>query len=255
MPMDRPSVQATRNQRLSKAKAKNRELAESSSKFFYFQIIGNASRGNPGTVLITSENQSYLFNCSEGLQRLACEHKSIKLAKIQNIFVTSLDWAQMSGVFGLSLTLHDIGLPKLCLHGPEGIGSLFTSIAGFVDKSQPSLTTWSLTTRTPEQGDFIDSGLKVKYVGIQPSSHSQDKLVNQFKRPKTNKISLAYIGRAPDTVGTLDIAKCKELKVPIGPKLGLLKSGQDITLDDGRIIKSTDVVEKTKPGKLTILAR
>ena len=53
--------------------------------------------------------------------------------------------------------------------------------------------------------------------------------------------TFGYIFIEPDQLGKLDAAKAKSLGAK-GKQLGLLKNGQDITLDDGTIIYSKDVV-------------
>lgn len=62
----------------------------------------------------------YLFNCGEGTQRLAHEHKT-KLTKLEHIFLTRKTWDCFGGVPGLCLTLQEVGVPQLELHGPSGI--------------------------------------------------------------------------------------------------------------------------------------
>lgn len=62
----------------------------------------------------------YLFNCGEGTQRLAHEHKT-KLARLEHIFITRTSWERTGGLPGLSLTLQDTGVPNLTLHGPDGL--------------------------------------------------------------------------------------------------------------------------------------
>lgn len=42
--------------------------------------------------------------------------------------------------------------------------------------------------------------------------------------------------------------KCVQKGVPPGPLLGLLKTGRDITLNDGTIVKSSEVCEPDDPG-------
>lgn len=64
----------------------------------------------------------YLFNCGEGTQRLANEHKT-KLTRLQHIFVTQNDWKCTGGLPGLSLTVQDAGVPNITLHGPPKIVS------------------------------------------------------------------------------------------------------------------------------------
>lgn len=64
----------------------------------------------------------YLFNCGEGTQRLAHEHK-IKISKLEHIFITYPRWENIGGLTGLALTLQDSGTPELSIHGPYGVVS------------------------------------------------------------------------------------------------------------------------------------
>ena len=61
---------------------------------------------------------SYIFNCGEGTQRLAYEHRK-KLSKIEHIFITNPVWSNIGGLLGLALTIQEMGVPKLVLHGPK----------------------------------------------------------------------------------------------------------------------------------------
>lgn len=62
----------------------------------------------------------YLFNCGEGTQRLAHEYK-MRLAKLEHVFVTSASWDNIGGLPGVALTIQDIGVPTITLHGPPGL--------------------------------------------------------------------------------------------------------------------------------------
>lgn len=65
----------------------------------------------------------YLFNCGEGTQRLAHEHK-VKLSTMEHILITHKSWENVGGLPGMLLTLQDTGVPFITLHGPPGIVSL-----------------------------------------------------------------------------------------------------------------------------------
>lgn len=67
-------------------------------------------------------NCRYLFNCGEGTQRLAHEHK-MKLSKIEHIFITQPIWKNIGGLPGIALTIQDVGVPEITLHGPKGLVS------------------------------------------------------------------------------------------------------------------------------------
>ena len=67
--------------------------------------------------LILIHIPSFLFNCGEGTQRLAAEHK-FKLAKVENMFFTHTSWKNVGGLPGVVLTLQDSGCANISLHGP-----------------------------------------------------------------------------------------------------------------------------------------
>lgn len=55
-----------------------------------------------------------------------------------------------------------------------------------------------------------------------------------------------------DRFGTLDLQKCVKKGVKPGPMLGLLKSGQNVTLPNGDVINANDVKTPDEPGAIFI---
>lgn len=53
-------------------------------------------------------------------------------------------------------------------------------------------------------------------------------------------------------LGKLNLERCVEKNVPPGPLLGKLKSGLDVTLPDGSIVKAEDVKDPDEPGAVFI---
>ncbi|KAJ8979969.1 hypothetical protein NQ317_013717 [Molorchus minor] len=78
-----------------------------------------------------SDQSRYLFNCGEGTQRLAHEHK-MKLAKLEHIFITQPVWKNIGGLPGTALTIQDVGVPEITLHGPPGLEEIFVATKRFV---------------------------------------------------------------------------------------------------------------------------
>lgn len=76
-------------------------------------------------------NFRYLFNCGEGTQRLAKEHKT-KLTKLEHFFVTQRSWTCIGGLPGLSLTIQNAGVPKITLHGPPKLIDVYHGMREFV---------------------------------------------------------------------------------------------------------------------------
>lgn len=59
---------------------------------------------------------------------------------------------------------------------------------------------------------------------------------------------MAFLCKLKERPGHLNLEKCVELGVPPGPLLGRLKSGKDIELKDGSVVKADDVRSPTDPG-------
>ncbi|XP_043476236.1 ribonuclease Z, mitochondrial isoform X3 [Leptopilina heterotoma] len=65
--------------------------------------------------------------------------------------------------------------------------------------------------------------------------------------------SMCYIGKIHHRIGKLNLNKCVEKGITPGPLLGQLKNGMDVTLENGTIIKSSDVVDPAEPGPAFIV--
>lgn len=230
----------------------------------------------------------YLFNCGEGTQRLAHEHRT-KLTRMEHIFLTRKAWCRFGGIPGLCLTLQEIGVPKLNLHGPSGIDRIFESTRKFV-----VLRNMRVTTPVCEEGGFYeDSVMKVFYV---PLSKNTNKTIEELKQPtaaaerndwddldyfgyeskpnskqssgandsppeKIQQVEIqpevednvmAYICKLQARPGTLDFAMCVDRGVPPGPLLGRLKNGFDVTLPNGTVVKADDVRGPSSPGSVFV---
>lgn len=63
---------------------------------------------------------------------------------------------------------------------------------------------------------------------------------------------MAFICKLQPRPGALLLEKCVDCGVPPGPLLGKLKSGEDVTLEDGTVVRSVDVCEPNDPGPVFI---
>lgn len=108
------------------AQKQRKKIKEKFSKYVpgrvTLQVLGSGAEGAPRSLYVFSDQSRYLFNCGEGTQRLAHEHK-MKLAKLEHIFITQPVWKNMGGLPGTALTIQDVGVPQITLHGPKGLVS------------------------------------------------------------------------------------------------------------------------------------
>jgi ribonuclease Z len=225
--------------------------------------------------MLITDHINYVFNCGEGTQRLAAEHHA-KLTKIQHIFLTRTSWNNIGGILGTCLTVQDSGVPLLNLYGPEGIIDLFSASEQFINLNQIKI----VPGNTSQQ--FNDQTMTINYVSIQsPSKAIENKstdeesidncehMVNSngkrsrspcikcnynYNTKTKNKIDnvMIYICKIHDKPGTLDFEKCVNAGIQPGPNLGILKSGTDVKLPNGQIVKSEDVISTAEKGPLFI---
>lgn len=228
-------------------------------------VLGNGSEGSSRCLYMSTSNGRYMFNCGEGTQRLANEHK-LKLSKLDHIFITYKDWRNFGGLPGLSLTVQEIGIPNIFVHGPPSLSNLYDSMKCFIDMKDLKIVYKSHTAKS-----FVDNSMEVKYVPLfanlsennitsakseddaNNSQHGARKKCKSVINESNEEISIAYICKCHDKPGQLLLKKCVDYGVPPGPLLGILKNGEDITLPNGQIVRSQDVVAPIDPGPIFII--
>ncbi|XP_046959324.1 ribonuclease Z, mitochondrial isoform X2 [Vanessa cardui] len=300
--------------RIFDAQRQRQQISKKAEKYgpstVYLQVLGSGARGAPNTLYLFTDQKRYLFNCGEGTQRLAHEHK-VKLSKLDHIFITNKTWRNIGGLPGLSLTLQDVGVPNITLHGPDGLDELYNATKRFVimkdmnvtmAKCSPSVDFednvmtvkyvlmgpednifktdstpiakkpklggeildskfeefihddtdyYKRETKNPEEPKNMSPKLKTKNVGKDALKMKDEKVLHELQ--KQSHCTVAYICTLKKRLGTLVLEKCVELGVKPGPLLGQLKSGQDVVLPDGKLVRSKDVKTPDDPGPVFIV--
>ncbi|XP_067634811.1 ribonuclease Z, mitochondrial [Eurosta solidaginis] len=228
-----PPPQLRRERQIQAAKKKSTPYVPG---IVNLQVLGAGANGSPTAIYLFTDQSRYLFNCGEGTQRLAHEHKT-KLARLEHIFVTRNTWPAIGGFPGLALTVQDAGVREMSLHGPPHLDNILHSMKRFV-----VLKTMQVNTRDCTQlASFEDSVMTVKYVSLYKQLPSAP-----FEIDAQNQMVVAYICKLKPRPGALNLVKCVERGVPPGPLLGQLKNGIDVKLDDGTIVYSKDVSEPSE---------
>ncbi|XP_023943248.2 ribonuclease Z, mitochondrial isoform X2 [Bicyclus anynana] len=164
--------------RIAEAQRQRQHISKKSEKYapstVYLQVLGSGARGAPNALYLFTDQKRYLFNCGEGTQRLAHEHK-VKLSRLDHIFITNKTWRNLGGLPGLSLTLQDVGVPKITLHGPEGLDELYNATRRFVIMKDMNV----VMAKCNSSKDYEDSVMTVKYVLI----GAQDNILSTEPKP------------------------------------------------------------------------
>lgn len=172
----------------------------------------------------------WLFDVGEATQHRLLDTK-LKLNKLENIFITHLHGDHLYGLPGLlsSRTYYE-GAGKLRLFGPEGLRAYIGCV-------------------------FSQSGAHLNYeldiVEIEAGLAYEDHRCIVRAEPLEHRIAcFGYRIEEKPLPGPLDLAKLIALGVPLGPLYGKLKRGEDVTLPDGRLIRSADVVGPSAQGRV-----
>lgn len=178
--------------------------------------------------LLEERGTIWLFDCGEATQHQIL-HTTIKPRKIEKIFITHLHGDHVFGLPGLLSSRSFLGgEDTLTVYGPKGLQSWVEATL--------ALTGTHLT-------------YPIAYVEVTEGIVFEDEQLIVHAKLLAHVIPcFGYRIEQKPLLGELLVEKALALGVPKGPLLGKLKQGQDIVLETGEIIYSTDVTAPAKDG-------
>ncbi|XP_004416668.1 PREDICTED: zinc phosphodiesterase ELAC protein 2 isoform X3 [Odobenus rosmarus divergens] len=205
----------------------------------YLQVVAAGGRDVGAALYVFSEYNRYLFNCGEGVQRLMQEHK-LKVARLDNIFLTRMHWCNVGGLCGMILTLKETGLPKCVLSGPPQLEKYLEAIKIF---SGP-LKGIDLAVRPHSAPEYKDETMTVFQIPIYS--------IGQKKSGRDPSLVVAFVCKLHVKKGNFLVLKAKELGLPVGtaaiaPIIAAVKGGKSITYE-GREILPEEICTPPDPG-------
>lgn len=195
---------------------------ESNSPGIQLQVIGTGAADQPAIVALNAIEKCYLFNCGEGIGR-NCQDAKINLKKISNIFFTQSKWQCIGGVTSVNfVSIAHSGYPPK-IHGPQNLQKIIqrtvflSSVGGLFEHRFKGDSFF--TTERFEDAQIVVEPIQLYY---------------------GNETAMLYVCKLKARKGGFSLQKSVDKNVPaiLLPKLF---NGETITLDDGTIIKSTDV--------------
>ncbi|MDG5789451.1 ribonuclease Z [Evansella sp. AB-P1] len=181
--------------------------------------------------LMNKESAIWLFDCGEATQHHIL-HTSIKLRKMEKIFITHLHGDHIFGLPGLlGSRSFQGGESPLTIIGPKGIR------------------------------EFVETSIRISTSHINYPLHieeiEEDGIVyeDDFFIVKTRELihgipSYGFRIQQKDLPGPLLISKVKDAGIPPGPVYERLKKGEEVILPDGRIFQGKDFIGLPKKGKI-----
>jgi len=191
-----------------------------------------AQRG-PAALLVRRGGERLLFDCGEGTQR-QLQRSAIGLPDLQEIFLTHYHADHFLGLPGMLKTFALRGRDEtpLTVYGPHGLRELFKRLQPFVGRLPYPVTLVEL-----EPGERLER----KEYAVEPFTvdHGLD--------------ALGYALVEEERPGRFDVAAADALGVPAGPARGRLQAGDELTLPDGRVVTSSDVLGPPRPGRRVVI--
>ena len=185
---------------------------------------------NPTSQVLEIKNRMFLIDCGEGTQVQLRKHK-IKFSKINHIFISHLHGDHFYGLIGLVSTFMLLNRTNdLHIYGPKGLKEVITMQL----RLSNAWTNYGLYFHELESKEseviYEDEKVLVKTI---PLKH----------RIYTN--GFVFMEKMGDRKLNIDVVQNLEIDPVFYQKI---KSGKDITLDDGRVIDNLQLTfEPEKP--------
>lgn len=188
---------------------------------------------NVSALAVTREAEWLLFDCGEGTQTQIAR-AGLSPSRLSAIFITHLHGDHFNGLAGLLSTMGlDRRTRDLTLVGPPGMREYLD----LLEQLKVIFITYAVEIREIAS----PPGLITVY-------ESSDYVVSAGALDH-RLFALGYrIDERPRS-GRFDVVRARELGVPEGPEWGRLQSGEDVLLDDGSVVRPSDVLGPARAGK------
>jgi ribonuclease Z len=188
---------------------------------------------NVSGIAVVREGETLLFDCGEGTQRQMMRY-GVSFS-VRDIFFTHFHADHVIGLIGLMRTMALQGrTDPLRLWGPKGGARHLRRAEQFgVDR-----LTFPVEIEELDGGSRVDRG---------------EYAIVPFDVEHGPGPAFGYALVEKDRKGRFDPDQARALGVPEGPLWGRIHRGESITLDDGRVIPSSDLVGPPRAGRLVVI--
>jgi ribonuclease Z len=183
--------------------------------------------------LLEERRTFWMFDCGEGTQHQVLR-SPLRLGKLEKLFITHLHGDHLFGLPGLiSSRGYQGGTSPLTVYGPPGLKAyLETTLA--VSQS-----------RIPYKLEIVEhsGGLVFEDETFKVEAGLLEHRIDSYGYRITEK----------DSPGNLNAELLKSYGLKPGPLYGRLKKGEDITTEDGTIIRAAEVIHAPKRGRIVVI--
>lgn len=182
------------------------------------------------SVLLRRKGDLFLFDCGEGTQ-VSLKRLNLKWKKIDAIFISHTHADHVTGLPGILMLNSQVERTEpLYIYGPP-------KIKEYVETSRSVLDM------------YINYPIIVKEITAPCVVHEGDGFYVRAFPLQHTKTCVGYTLEELDRPGEFNVEKAVSLGVKPGPLFGKLQRGEEITLEDGKIIKPSDVMGEKRSGR------
>lgn len=182
----------------------------------------------------TGRGALWLFDAGEGTQQQIMR-SPLRLSQLEHIYITHLHGDHVFGLPGLLASrssAQDIQTP-VTIFGPTGLEEWLRVTLHLTGTG----LRYPLTVQTVREGLIFEDDARQVYC----------------RRLAHRIVSYGYAVWEKPRPGTFDAQKAQALGIPPGPLYGRLKSGETLTLPDGRIVDGKTLVGPPRPGRRVVV--
>lgn len=188
---------------------------------------------NVSGLAVAREAEWLLFDCGEGTQTQIAR-AGLSPSRLTAVFITHLHGDHFNGLPGLLSTMGlDQRTRELTLRGPRGIREYKDTL----ERLRVSFVTYPVELR--EFASLPELSVVHEAADYTVSACQLDHRI----------FALGYRVDEHPRPGRFNVERARSMGVPEGPMWGRLQSGQDVQLEDGRVVHPSDVLGPERPGK------
>lgn len=124
------------------------------------------------SLVVSTTNNKYIFNCGEGLQRFCMEHRQ-RIVRCDGLFFTRICSETLGGLAGMLLTLADQGRPTLAAFGGPGLVDYLSATRHFMRRGDVVLNATEIADSSVDGKALLDlqlSDLTVRPIPVRARS-------------------------------------------------------------------------------------
>lgn len=182
------------------------------------------------SVLLRRKGDLFLFDCGEGTQ-VSLKRLNLKWKKIDAIFISHTHADHVTGLPGILMLNSQVERTEpLYIYGPP-------KIREYVETSRSVLDM------------YINYPIIVKEITAPCVVHEGDGFYVRAFPLQHTKTCVGYTLEELDRPGEFNVEKAVSLGVKPGPLFGKLQRGEEITLENGKTVKPSDVMGEKRSGR------